>query len=96
MQVTPINNNVNHQGINNKKKDKKIKAGVIAASALGVGAALAHVAKRQGFSLSPSAIKKLRLKIGQFLVCIIKINQVKKFWNLMILLTLLNWLQLLL
>lgn len=62
MQVTPINNNVNHQGINNKKKDKKIKAGVIAASALGVGAALAHVAKRQGFSLSPSAIKKTPVK----------------------------------
>ncbi|HIT92746.1 MAG TPA: hypothetical protein IAD11_07500 [Candidatus Stercorousia faecigallinarum] len=62
MQVTPINNNVNHQGINNKKKDKKIKAGVIAASAFGVGAALAHVAKRQGFSLSPSAIKKTPVK----------------------------------
>ena len=95
MQVTPINNNVNHQGINNKKKDKKIKAGVIAASALGVGAALAHVAKRD-FHYLHRQLKKLRLKIGQFLVCIIKINQVKKFWNLMILLTLLNWLQLLL
>jgi hypothetical protein len=63
MQITSLNNNISYQGIkNNKSDDKKIKAGVVAASVIGVGAALAHVAKRQGFSLSPSAIRKTPVK----------------------------------
>lgn len=64
MQVNSINNNLNQttKTNNDKKKDLKIKLGVAAMSALGVGTALAHVAKRQGFSLSPSAIKNTPVK----------------------------------
>lgn len=64
MQVNPINNNLNQTSIpnNEKKKELKIKAGVAASSAMGVGIALAHVAKRQGFSLSPSVVKKTPVK----------------------------------
>ena len=63
MQVNPINNNLNRTETNtDKKKDLKIKAGVTAMSALGVASALAHVAKRQGFSLSPSVIKNTPVK----------------------------------
>ena len=61
MQAAPINNNVNQVYLD-KKKDKKIKAGVVTTSALGVAAALAHVAKKQGFSLSPSVIRKTPVK----------------------------------
>ncbi len=63
MQVNPINNNLNRTKTNiDKKKELKIKAGVTAMSAAGVASALAHVAKRQGFSLSPSAIKNTPVK----------------------------------
>ncbi len=55
MQVAPI-------GINDKKNDTKLKAGVALTTAIGVGTAFAHVAKRQGFSLSPSAIRKTPIK----------------------------------
>ncbi len=64
MEVNSISNNLNQttKTNNDKKKDLKMKAGVTAMSALGVGTALAHVAKRQGFSLSPSAIKNTPVK----------------------------------
>ncbi len=63
MQVTPISNEYLTQFKGNvKKDDKKIKAGVVLSSALGVGVALAHVAKKQGFSLSLSSIKKTPVK----------------------------------
>ena len=68
MQVNSVNNsNLNqtaklNKDNGNKKKELKIKAGVAAMSAVGVGIALANVAKRQGFSLSPSAIKKTPVK----------------------------------
>ena len=59
MPVSPVSSNLNQTNyINNKNKDRKVKAGVIATSAIGVAAALAHISKRQGFSLSPSRIAK--------------------------------------
>lgn len=61
MQVTSVNNTLNQTELI-KKKDQKVKAGVIASSVIGVGAALGHVAKRQGFSLAPSVIKKTPVK----------------------------------
>ena len=45
-----------------KRNDYKLKIGVAATTALATGCALAHIAKRQGFSLSPSAIKKTPVK----------------------------------
>lgn len=45
-----------------KKQDIKMKLGVTATTALAVGGAFAHIAKRQGFSLSPSAIKNTPIK----------------------------------
>ena len=54
MQVTPVNSNLNQTNTNyNKNKERKIKAGVVATSALGVATALAHISKRQGFSKTP-------------------------------------------
>jgi hypothetical protein len=55
MQVSSISNSDN-------RNDMRLKAGVIATTALATGCALAHIAKRQGFSLSPSAIKKTPVK----------------------------------
>lgn len=55
MLINPINNT-------DKKHDLKVKAGVAATTALAVGGAFAHVAKRQGFSLNPSVIKKTPVK----------------------------------
>lgn len=62
MQVNKIGNNVDQTYISDKKRDRKIKNGVMLTSALGVGTALAHVAKRQGFSLSPSKIMHTPVK----------------------------------
>lgn len=53
--INPISNN-------DKRNDYKIKAGVAATTVLATGAALALIAKRQGFSLSPSAIRKTPVK----------------------------------
>ena len=61
-QVTPVNLNVNQTYYNNKNRDKKLKAGVFATSALGVATALAHISKRQGFSLNPARIAKTPVK----------------------------------
>ena len=56
MQVNKIGNNLDQTNISKKKRDKEVETGVILTSAIGVGTALAHVAKKQGFSLSPSKI----------------------------------------
>lgn len=58
MRVNSVDNHYHYD----KKKDRKLKAGVAAASILTTGAALAHIAKRQGFSLSPSVIRKTPIK----------------------------------
>lgn len=55
MQVSPISSE-------NKRNEMKLKLGVAATTALTTGTALAHIAKRQGFSLSPSAIRKTPVK----------------------------------
>lgn len=49
-----------HDRSNNN--DKGLKAGVTLTSALGVATALSFIAKKQGFSLSPSVIKKTPVK----------------------------------
>lgn len=54
MQVNAINND--------KRNDYKLKVGVAATTALATGCALAHIAKKQGFSLSPSVIRKTPAK----------------------------------
>ena len=46
----------------NSKEGKNLKTGVALTSALGVGTALACIAKKQGFSLSPKAIKDTPVK----------------------------------
>lgn len=55
MPINAINNT-------DRRNDLKLKAGVLATTAVATGAALAHVAKRQGFSLSPSVIRKTPIK----------------------------------
>ena len=45
-----------------RKKDFRLKAGVLGTTALAVGGACAHIAKRQGFSLDISRIRKTPLK----------------------------------
>ena len=62
MQVNKIGNNIDQTYVSEKKRDRNIKNGVMLTSALGVGTALAHVAKRQGFSLSPSKIMHTPVK----------------------------------
>lgn len=52
-----INNSYNRQDEN-----KVLKRGVTLASAIGVAGALAHICKKQGFSLSPKAIKNTSIK----------------------------------
>ena len=43
-------------------KDKRMKLSVTATTAVAVAGAFAHIAKKQGFSLSPSVIKKTPIK----------------------------------
>ena len=62
MQVNNIDNKFNQSNVSNKYKENKIKTGVMLSSAAGVGVALAHVAKRQGFSLSPPKIMHTPVK----------------------------------
>ena len=45
-----------------RKKDIRMKIGVASTTALAVGCAFAHIAKKQGFSLSSSAIRKTPVK----------------------------------
>lgn len=59
MEISPVNNNIN--SIKNRD-DRKIKAGVAAMTILSTGTALAHISKKQGFSLIPSVIKKTPIK----------------------------------
>ena len=49
-------------GTTDRKNDYKLKAGVLATTVLATGGALAHIAKKQGFSLSPSVIRKTPIK----------------------------------
>ncbi len=53
---------INAVNNSDKRNDYKLKVGVAATTVLATGCALAHIAKRQGFSLSPSAIKKTPVK----------------------------------
>lgn len=62
MPINAINNSVNIDRKKRKFTDRQIKAGVTATTVLTTGAALAHIAKRQGFSLSPSVIKQTPVK----------------------------------
>lgn len=62
MQVNAIHNSVNTNGKERKFSDRQIKTGIIATTVLTTGLALTHIAKRQGFSLSPSAIKNTPVK----------------------------------
>lgn len=62
MQVNSINSINFGQNQDKKLSDKQIKLGVAATTVLTTGAALAHIAKRQGFSLSPSVIRKTPIK----------------------------------
>lgn len=48
--------------IGTQDQDKRIKIGVAATTALAVGGTFAHIAKKQGFSLSPSVIRKTPIK----------------------------------
>ena len=54
--------NPNYTNKNQNKRGKYLREGVILTSALGVGAALAVISKRQGFSLKLSDIKKTPIK----------------------------------
>ena len=62
MQVTPVNSNFNQTNYNIKKDERKLKTAVAVTSALGVATALAHISKKQGFSLNPSRIAKTPIK----------------------------------
>lgn len=62
MQVPKVNTNINQTSYDAKKHDKRLKIGVTATSALGVATALAHISKKQGFSLNPSRIAKTPIK----------------------------------
>jgi len=55
MQVNEIRNT-------DRKNDIRLKAGVLATTVLAVGGAYAHIAKRQGFSLDISKIRKTPIK----------------------------------
>lgn len=73
MSIQPINiynqkNYTNFTSNNNpnKKQSVKTQLGIAATSALGVASAVALVAKRQGFSLKLSSIKKHQSKIGLY------------------------------
>lgn len=69
MQVNPINSDNN---------DKYLKAKVAATTALAVGSAYALIAKKQGFSLSPSAIKQTPIKDWAIFSLYDKNNPAKK------------------
>ncbi len=58
-QITSFNGYNSNQKQN---RDKYLKPGVILTSAMGVGTALACIAKKQGFSLNPSVIKHTSVK----------------------------------
>lgn len=53
---------INAVSSSDKKRDYMLKAGVAATTVLTTSCALAHIAKKQGFSLSPSVIRKTPVK----------------------------------
>lgn len=55
MQISPVSGN-------DKKRELQLKTKVAASAFAATGLALAHIAKRQGFSLSPSVIRKTPIK----------------------------------
>jgi hypothetical protein len=57
MQISPVNS-IDIE----RRKEQRMKLGVTATTVAATGMALAHIAKRQGFSLSPSVIKKTPMK----------------------------------
>ena len=82
MQVNQVNN-INFTGKKRKKlSDRQIKVGVAATAALTTGMALAHIAKRQGFSLSPSVIRKTPIKDWAIFRLYDKNNPAKKMIEL--------------
>ncbi len=62
MKIYSTNQNLNRDNTLNRKNDRILKAGVITTTAAGVGTAFACIAKKQGFSLNPSIIKKTPIK----------------------------------
>lgn len=64
--------------IGTQDRDKRMKIGVTATSLLAVGGAFAHIAKKQGFSLSPSAIKNTPVKDWAIFSIYDKKNPLKK------------------
>lgn len=78
MKVHSIKNNTSFD----KNKDRKIKVGVAATTVLATGTALAHIAKRQGFSLSPSVIRKTPVKDWAVFKLYDKNNPAKKMIEL--------------
>ncbi len=62
MSIAPVNSNFNQTNYNIKKDERKLKTAVAVTSALGVATALAHISKKQGFSLNPSRIAKTPIK----------------------------------
>ena len=61
-----------------KKNDRRLKLEVAATTALGVGAAFAHIAHKQGFSLKPSSIKNTPIKDWAIFRLYDKKNPMKK------------------
>ncbi|MBO6087087.1 hypothetical protein J6P92_01920 [bacterium] len=59
-------------------KDKRMKLSVTATTAVAVAGAFAHIAKKQGFSLSPSVIKKTPIKDWAIFSIYDKKNPLKK------------------
>lgn len=66
MAINPISNIANnspaYQHVDTNKTPTSVKIATAATSALGVATAVAVIAKKQGFSLSPSKIAKTKLK----------------------------------
>lgn len=67
MAIKPVtlntaNNNPSYQHVNTEKAQTSVKLGVAATAALGVSAAVALIAKKQGFSLKPSKIADTKIK----------------------------------
>ena len=61
-----------------QRQDRKMKLKVVATTAVGVGAAFAHIAHKQGFSLKPSAIKNTPIKDWAIFRLYDKKNPLKK------------------
>ena len=62
--------------------DKRLKTGVLLSTVTATGLALAHISKKQGFSLSPSAIRKTPVKEWAIFRLYDKKNPAKKLVEL--------------